>query len=92
METAISGSLLRDTLKALGHMAEVKLTGNRSEAAFFTADGFRAMVMPIALPARPQAEGEAQGEGETPPEAPSEEVQETPTEAQEPERPRAWCH
>ena len=66
MVTALNSRYLSDTLKALGGMAEVKLTGDTSAPVLFCADGYRAMVMPVALPAKPQAEGEAQAQAETP--------------------------
>jgi len=43
----VNSVYLRDTLKALGGMAEVKLPENPSGPMLFTADGLRAVVMPM---------------------------------------------
>lgn len=71
-ETAISGAYLLQTLKALSGMVEMKV--NTPQAPIlFTVDGYRLVVMPVAIKAKAvaeaeavasEAEGEGEGEGE----------------------------
>ena len=72
-ETAISGAYLLQTLKALSGMVEMKV--NTPQAPIlFTVDGYRLLVMPVAVKAKAvaeavavaeQAEGEGKGEAKT---------------------------
>ena len=56
----VNAIYLRETLKALGGMAEVKLPENPSGPMLFTADGLRAVVMPMVVPQKPQVVEEAE--------------------------------
>ena len=88
VETAISGSFLTQALKALGGMAEVKVSEGKAPIVF-TVDGYRLVVMPVVLPSKSRVEteaeavasqAEAQAETETKAEAPAEVEAEAPAE------------
>lgn len=84
MVIGVNAVYLRETLKALGGMAEVKLPENPSGPMLFAADALRVVVMPMVVPQKPQAVEEAEAvaaEGPTETEAPTEEpVQDTTAE------------
>ena len=85
MVVGVNSVYLRETLKALGGMAEVKLPENPVGPMLFAADGLRVVVMPMSIPQKPEAVDEAEAvaaEGPTETEAPTEEsVQDTTAEA-----------
>ena len=62
-ETAISGAYLTQALKALGGMVEVKVN-TPNAPILFTVDGYRLVVMPVALPAKAKAVAEAEAVAE----------------------------
>ena len=90
-KTAVSGSYLAQVLKALGGMAEVKVK-NPGDPMLFTVDGYRLVVMPMAVKwgDEPQAEAPAEAEGEAEPvaegeaEAPAEDKPKRKRKAKEP--------
>jgi DNA polymerase III sliding clamp (beta) subunit (PCNA family) len=59
VETAISGGFLTQALKALGGMAEVKVSDTKAPI-LFTVDGYRLAVMPVVLPSQSKVETEAE--------------------------------
>jgi hypothetical protein len=82
MVIGVNSVYLRETLKALGGMAEVKLPDNPSGPMVFAADGLRAVVMPMVIPQKPET---AEGGEAVAVEAQETETAEAPTEtAQEP--------
>jgi hypothetical protein len=58
-ETALSGAYLTQALKALGGMAEVKLS-NPKVPILFAVDGYRLAVMPVVMPSKPKVHVEAE--------------------------------
>jgi hypothetical protein len=58
-ETALSGAYLTQALKALGGMAEVKLS-NPKVPILFAVDGYRLAVMPVVMPSKPKVQVEAE--------------------------------
>ena len=60
-ETALSGAYLTQALKALGGMAEVKLS-NPKTPILFGVDGYRLAVMPVVMPSKPKVHIEAEAE------------------------------
>lgn len=74
IETAISGAYLTQALKALGGMAEVKVSDTKAPIVF-AVDGYRLAVMPVVLPSKSKVETEAEAvasEAEVKEEAPAE--------------------
>lgn len=59
IETAISGAYLTQALKALGGMAEVKVSDTKAPIVF-AVDGYRLVVMPVVLPSKSKVEAEAE--------------------------------
>ena len=59
IETAISGAYLTQALKALGGMAEVKVSDSKAPIVF-AVDGYRLVVMPVVLPSKSKVETEAE--------------------------------
>jgi DNA polymerase-3 subunit beta len=59
VETTINGAYLTQALKALGGMAEVKVSDPKSPMVF-TVDGYRLAVMPVSLPSKTKVEAEAE--------------------------------
>ena len=74
IEAAISGAYLTQALKALGGMAEVKVSDTKAPIVF-AVDGYRLAVMPVVLPSKSKVETEAEAvasEAEVKEEAPAE--------------------
>ena len=59
IEAAISGAYLTQALKALGGMAEVKVSDTKAPIVF-AVDGYRLAVMPVVLPSKSKVETEAE--------------------------------
>jgi len=59
VETAINGAYLTQALKALGGMAEVKVSEHKAPIVF-SVDGYRLAVMPVVLPSQSKVETEAE--------------------------------
>jgi hypothetical protein len=57
--TAVSGAYLTQALKALGGMAEVKVSEGKAPI-LFTVDGYRLAVMPVVIPTKSKVETEAE--------------------------------
>ena len=88
IETAISGAYLTQALKALGGMAEVKVSDSKAPIVF-AVDGYRLVVMPVVLPSKSKVEAEAEAvasEAEAQSEAEAEVEAEAP--AEKPKRKR----
>lgn len=57
--TAVSGAYLTQALKALGGMAEVKVSEGKAPI-LFAVDGYRLAVMPVVIPTKSKVETEAE--------------------------------
>ena len=88
VETAISGAFLTQALKALGGMAEVKVSDHKAPI-LFAVDGYRLAVMPVVLPSKSKVETEAEAvasEAEAQAETETEGEAEAETKAEKPKR------
>ena len=59
--SAINGAYLTQALRALGGMAEVKLSKSKTPIVF-AVDGYRLAIMPVVMPTKPKVHIEAEAE------------------------------